>query len=203
MYKTPHVGLSQHQEVAPRPLPENTRPSQKNPETHTTMASPSLQHMAPMLIQRCKTLLNKDLQKICKQEGMPSSGVKAQLQARIIDRTLHTHTHTSICSVAHGACRRTCDARLSSRPSLALTHFHSNQSSRPGEQPRPVQPPTTEHIHRSCRRRSSTSACSTRLPATHPDRNRSRHAERARQLGERGVPAVPLRHLPTARATST
>lgn len=97
MYKTPHVGLSQHQEVAPRPLPENTRPSQKNPETHTTMASSSLQQMAPMLIQRCKTLLNKDLQKICKQENMPSSGVKAQLQARIIDRTLHTHVHLLCC----------------------------------------------------------------------------------------------------------
>ena len=65
------------------------------------MASSSLQQMAPMLIQRCKTLLNKDLQKICKQESMASSGVKAQLQSRIIDRTLHT----SICSAADGACR--------------------------------------------------------------------------------------------------
>lgn len=41
--------------------------------------------MAPMLVQRSRTLLNKDLQKICRAEGVPTSGVKAQLQARVIE----------------------------------------------------------------------------------------------------------------------
>lgn len=53
------------------------------------MASSSLQQMAPMLVQRSKTLLNKDLQKICRAEGVATSGVKSQLQARVTDCTLH------------------------------------------------------------------------------------------------------------------
>ncbi|KAL5375579.1 hypothetical protein PMIN02_012015 [Paraphaeosphaeria minitans] len=49
------------------------------------MASSSLQQMAPTLITRSKTLLNKDLQKICRAEGVATSGVKSQLQARVTD----------------------------------------------------------------------------------------------------------------------
>lgn len=41
--------------------------------------------MAPTLITRSKTLLNKDLQKICRAEGVATSGVKSQLQARVTD----------------------------------------------------------------------------------------------------------------------
>ncbi|KAL5382104.1 hypothetical protein DPSP01_006782 [Paraphaeosphaeria sporulosa] len=49
------------------------------------MASSSLQQMAPTLITRSKTLLNKDLQKICRAEGVATSGVKSQLQSRVTD----------------------------------------------------------------------------------------------------------------------
>ncbi|KAL1608383.1 E3 SUMO-protein ligase pli1 [Paraconiothyrium brasiliense] len=49
------------------------------------MASSSLGQMSPTLIQRSKTLLNKDLQRICRAEGVATSGVKSQLQGRVTD----------------------------------------------------------------------------------------------------------------------
>ena len=51
------------------------------------MATSSLHQMAPMLRQRSKTLLNKDLQKICRAEGMATSGIKATLRNRVEERT--------------------------------------------------------------------------------------------------------------------
>ncbi|KAJ4354004.1 E3 SUMO-protein ligase pli1 [Didymosphaeria variabile] len=49
------------------------------------MASSSLGQMSATLIQRSKTLLNKDLQRICRAEGVATSGVKSQLQGRVTD----------------------------------------------------------------------------------------------------------------------
>ncbi|KAF1967030.1 hypothetical protein BU23DRAFT_516972 [Bimuria novae-zelandiae CBS 107.79] len=68
------------------------------------MASSSLSQMAPMLIQRSKTLLNKDLQKICRAEAVATSGVKAQLQARVIDliqRAVYTNDHALFNRLQH------------------------------------------------------------------------------------------------------
>jgi len=44
--------------------------------------------MAPGLITRSKMLINNDLKKICRDEGVASSGVKALLQGRVIDCTV-------------------------------------------------------------------------------------------------------------------
>jgi hypothetical protein len=56
------------------------------------MASSSLQQMAAGLTSRSKTLINNDLKKICREEGLQSSGVKSVLQSRVIECTV---THTS------------------------------------------------------------------------------------------------------------
>ncbi|CAI6333441.1 unnamed protein product [Periconia digitata] len=60
------------------------------------MASSSLQHMAQGLIVQSKTLINNDLKRILKEEGVVSSGVKATLQARVIgliDRAVQDNDH--------------------------------------------------------------------------------------------------------------
>ncbi|KAF1957550.1 hypothetical protein CC80DRAFT_46995 [Byssothecium circinans] len=49
------------------------------------MASSSLQQMAPTLVLRSKSLVNNHLKRILKEEGMPSSGVKAALQAKVVE----------------------------------------------------------------------------------------------------------------------
>jgi len=49
------------------------------------MASSSMDQIAASLVARSRTLINKDLQRICKAEGLPSSGVKAQLQQRVTE----------------------------------------------------------------------------------------------------------------------
>ena len=44
--------------------------------------------MSPLrnpLIAHVKTLINQDLREICRQEGLPVSGIKSQLQTRVID----------------------------------------------------------------------------------------------------------------------
>ncbi|KAF2004521.1 hypothetical protein P154DRAFT_519386 [Amniculicola lignicola CBS 123094] len=48
------------------------------------MASPNITALAGTLNARCKTLLNNDLKKICKEEGLGVSGVKAQLQTKVM-----------------------------------------------------------------------------------------------------------------------
>ena len=50
------------------------------------MAS-SLQHLAATVTERCKTLINNDLKKILKEEGLAQTGNKAALQARVFART--------------------------------------------------------------------------------------------------------------------
>lgn len=45
-----------------------------------------VQQLAATLVARCKTLINNDLKRICKEEGLPQSGIKAQLQTRVIQR---------------------------------------------------------------------------------------------------------------------
>lgn len=52
-----------------------------------TMASLSLNALGQTIEARCKTLINNDLKKICKEEGQTQSGNKAQLQQRIFDCT--------------------------------------------------------------------------------------------------------------------
>lgn len=47
------------------------------------MASLSLSTMAQTITARCKTLINNDLKKICKEEGQTQTGNKALLQTRI------------------------------------------------------------------------------------------------------------------------
>lgn len=54
--------------------------------------STNLQQMAATITERCKTLINNDLKKICKEEGAPQTGNKAALQSRVISRmSLHLH----------------------------------------------------------------------------------------------------------------
>jgi hypothetical protein len=53
------------------------------------MASTARDTQAAALIARLKTMVNNDLKKICKEEGKVQSGNKANLQSRVIDRTLH------------------------------------------------------------------------------------------------------------------
>lgn len=50
------------------------------------MAS-SLQQMAATITERSKTLINNDLKRILKEEGLSQTGNKAALQARVISRT--------------------------------------------------------------------------------------------------------------------
>lgn len=61
--------------------------------------------MAPTLISRSKTLINNDLKRICKEEGLSQTGVKAVLQNRVIDRTLHTSSPPQIATRSR---RQTC-----------------------------------------------------------------------------------------------
>lgn len=51
------------------------------------MAS-SLQHLAATITDRSKTLINNDLKKILKEEGLSQTGNKAALQSRVFARTL-------------------------------------------------------------------------------------------------------------------
>lgn len=51
------------------------------------MSAASLQHMAATITDRSRTLINNDLKKILKEEGLTHSGNKAGLQARVIERT--------------------------------------------------------------------------------------------------------------------
>ena len=46
----------------------------------------SLQSMASAITDRSKTLINNDLKKICKEEGMAQTGNKAALQSRVVSR---------------------------------------------------------------------------------------------------------------------
>ncbi|KAH8724714.1 E3 SUMO-protein ligase PIAS1 [Phaeosphaeriaceae sp. PMI808] len=48
------------------------------------MASSSSQQMAATITERSRTLINNDLKKICKEEGMSQTGNKAALQARVV-----------------------------------------------------------------------------------------------------------------------
>jgi hypothetical protein len=73
------------------PLTERS-PGRSQVPTTGDMASSSLQQMTPGLVSRCKTLINNDLKKICREEGLQSSGIKSVLQGRIIECTV---THTS------------------------------------------------------------------------------------------------------------
>lgn len=50
------------------------------------MAS-SLQQQAHGIIDRARTLINNDLKKILKEEGLAQTGNKAALQSRVIART--------------------------------------------------------------------------------------------------------------------
>lgn len=47
----------------------------------------SLQHNRLMVEAKIKSLINNDLKEICRGENLAVSGVKAQLQSRILDRT--------------------------------------------------------------------------------------------------------------------
>lgn len=49
------------------------------------MASGGMQPLRNTLTAHVKTLINQDLREICRQEGLPVSGIKNQLQSRIID----------------------------------------------------------------------------------------------------------------------
>jgi E3 SUMO-protein ligase PIAS1 len=51
------------------------------------MSAASLQHMAATITDRSRTLINNDLKKILKEEGLTQIGNKAALQARVIQRT--------------------------------------------------------------------------------------------------------------------
>jgi hypothetical protein len=88
------------------------------------MAASSLQQMAPGLISRSKMLINNDLKRICRDEGLASSGVKALLQSRVIDCT--------VTQLPSDAARWT-DTR------------RSNQSRRPKQRPRPFQSLAAPH----------------------------------------------------------
>jgi hypothetical protein len=56
----------------------------------------ALQGQQDTLAAKVKTLINHDLREICRGENLPISGVKAQLQSRILDRMLPT---SSLCPV--------------------------------------------------------------------------------------------------------
>lgn len=47
----------------------------------------SLQQLAATISDRSRTLINNDLKKILKEEGLSQTGNKAALQARVISRT--------------------------------------------------------------------------------------------------------------------
>ncbi|PVI07607.1 hypothetical protein DM02DRAFT_666525 [Periconia macrospinosa] len=67
-------------------------------------SSSSLQQMAPSLIARSKTLINNDLKRILRDEGAPSSGVKATLQARVVElinRAVSNNDHTMYNRLQH------------------------------------------------------------------------------------------------------
>jgi hypothetical protein len=49
------------------------------------MASGAMSPQRHTLIAHVKTLINQDLREICRQEGLPVSGIKSQLQTRVID----------------------------------------------------------------------------------------------------------------------
>lgn len=51
------------------------------------MASSLHHHLAASIVDRSKTLINNDLKKILKEEGLSQTGNKAALQARVIART--------------------------------------------------------------------------------------------------------------------
>lgn len=46
----------------------------------------SLQSMATSIADRSKTLINNDLKRICKEEGVAQTGNKAALQTRVVSR---------------------------------------------------------------------------------------------------------------------
>lgn len=46
----------------------------------------SLQQLAATITERSRTLINNDLKKICKEEGVAQTGNKAALQARVVGR---------------------------------------------------------------------------------------------------------------------
>ena len=80
-------------------LPPTQLPGRK-PSTVADMASSSLQQMAPGLVTRSKMLINNDLKKICRDEGLASSGVKAVLQGRVIDCTVTQFPSHATCWLA-------------------------------------------------------------------------------------------------------
>ena len=49
------------------------------------MASGGISPLRNTLTAHIKTLINHDLREICRQEGLPVSGIKSQLQTRVID----------------------------------------------------------------------------------------------------------------------
>lgn len=60
-----------------------------------TMAS-GLLHLAATITERSKILINNDLKKILKEEGLSQTGNKAALQARVDSRTSTTAVATAI-----------------------------------------------------------------------------------------------------------
>ena len=65
------------------------------------MAS-SLQHLAASITERSKTLINNDLKRILKEEGLSQTGNKAALQARVISRTSTAAAAADRLSIAPG-----------------------------------------------------------------------------------------------------
>jgi hypothetical protein len=71
-----------------------------------SLVPPTNATLAATLSARCKTLINNDLKKICKEEGQNVSGNKPQLQGRVLARTLHPTSLLSLplLSLSHIIC---------------------------------------------------------------------------------------------------
>ncbi|KAF2637788.1 E3 SUMO-protein ligase PIAS1 [Massarina eburnea CBS 473.64] len=73
------------------------------------MASSSLQQMALTLVTRSKTMVNTELKRILREEGMATSGVKAHLQLRVIeliDRAVGNNDHNMFNRLQHRIANR-------------------------------------------------------------------------------------------------